>query len=280
MHSECPVRDRFDEFRQIRASLSARQNAGNEAADRASAVSSGSPPLWVRAVADFDALESMVRAELKVINKEQLALRRTRFDLEKDTSSEAEREKLRQRHERLIQLSCQLDRIVLQGVASRKASCVEEASIMRSIERFLSARLHSLKDELNASKETATMIARRQEMMREVSNASVGSAASRDIVAQESRLAEYMQQGYSDRQAGQLLLEAQQQQLAADDVQEVLKDLQNINSIFAHVSTMVTEQGTTLDNVACNLHNASVHAERANVELRQAAEHQNSCTLM
>lgn len=96
----------------------------------------------------------------------------------------------------------------------------------------------------------------------------------------EEKVAQYLEQGYTQADITELLAEEARQQEISSEVQNILSSITELHEMFKDLNTLVVEQGTVLDRVDYNIRKSQENMSKGIDQLKKAQEHQKRCTTM
>lgn len=235
------------------------------------------PPPWVRALEHFGDLEATVSSRLDRLHHQQQDFFSPKFvSGEEEEELQHDLDVLAADVQKLLK---ELERMVLTGVRPADPNNADEAMAAKNVQRHLSTRLTRVMGSFRDGQQLfVDRLKARQAKVQKFRK--VGTDEVHTQLEREEKVAQYLEQGYSQADISELLAEEARQQEISSEVQAILASITELHEMFKDLNTLVVEQGTVMDRIDYNIRQASDNTSKGIEQLKKAQEHQKKCSAM
>jgi syntaxin 16 len=266
-----------------RADEDAAENRNDEASSSGATAAAASnsvgivPPPWVRALEHFSDLEATVSSRIDRLHKQQHEFFSPKFvSAEEEEDMQHDLDVLAADVQKLLK---ELERMVLTGVRPADAENIDESMAAKNVQKHLSTRLTRIMGSYRDGQQLfVDQLKARQAKVQKFRK--VGTDEVHSQLEREEKVAQFLEQGYTQADISELLAEEARQQEISSEVQSILASITELHEMFKDLHMLVVEQGTVLDRIDYNIRKASENTIKGIEQLKKAHEHQKRCTAM
>jgi syntaxin 16 len=234
-------------------------------------------PPWVRALQHFADLEVTVLSRIDRLHQQQQEFFSPKFvSTEEEEELQHDLDVLASDVQKLLK---ELERMVLTGVRPADAHNSDETLAAKNVQKHLSTRLTRVMGAFRDGQQLfVDRLKARQAKVQKFRK--VGTDEVHTQLEREEKVAQYLEQGYTQADISELLAEEARQQEISSEVQHILASITELHEMFKDLNCLVVEQGTVLDRVDYNIRKSQENMSKGIEQLKKAQEHQKRCSAM